>query len=91
MKRRERQVVRLDQEERNLESIEQMLEDDVRYYWRRTREMAGHESWSFYENFESDTWCGCDCNHWNRQALLRAIDRLRAWRDGQDVPRQFWG
>jgi hypothetical protein len=82
MNRREQEVIRKDEEERILEEVEEQLMEDVRRLWRATRWYAGHESWTFYIGFEEDTWCGCDCNHWNRIALKQAIKRLRAFRQG---------
>ena len=63
------------------EDIERHLEDEVRRLWKATRWYLGHEDWTFYVGFEDgDTWCGCDCNRYNRFELQQAINRLRAWR-----------
>lgn len=75
MEQRKKEVITKDQEELVMEDIEAGLEADVAYLWKRTREMAGHESWTEYE-------CGCDCNYWNRIELGNAIRRLRAFRAG---------
>lgn len=83
-KRRLRDALRRDEELENLESIEQRLEDDVRYYWQKTRQYLGHEEWTFYDRIDSDDWCGCNCNRYNRAALLDAIHRLRTWRERRE-------
>lgn len=78
------QHYRLDEEARILEDIEASLIEEVRYLWRRTREMAGHEG--FNDVIDDETgqmvYCGCDCNVWNRRELRNAIRRLRSFREG---------
>lgn len=76
--------VRLDEEARLLEEIEQGLEDDIRYLWKRTREMAGHDGWvDVWDPELGEYFCtGCDCNRWNRFELQNAIRRLRSFRKG---------
>lgn len=86
-KREERALAR-DEEIRLQEEIEHELEEDVRYLWRRTREMAGHDGWRDVQDPLTGEWfcTGCDCNIWNREALRGAIKRLRAWR----TRREYW-
>ena len=85
-KKREERALRRDEELQLQEDIERDLEENVRRLWKATRWYLGHEEWSFYQGFDEDTWCGCDCNRWNRFELQRAIDRLRAWR----TRREYW-
>lgn len=73
---RELEAASIDAELENLESIEDQLEAEVRYYWKATRWYLGHEAF----DFSDPDWCGCDCNRYNRHALRQAIGRLRAWR-----------
>ena len=78
------QHYKLDEEARLLEDIEQGLLEEVRYLWKRTREMAGHDG--FQDMVDEETgemyYGGCDCNVWNRIELKNAIRRLRSFRAG---------
>ena len=75
----------IDEELRMQDEIEDMLEHEVRYLWRRTRELglAGHDGWRDVFDPYTSTWfnTGCDCNSWNREQLKAAIRRLRTWRE----------
>lgn len=80
--KREQRALLRDEESRLQAEIEDALEEDVRYLWRRTREMAGHDGWRDVQDPLTGEWfcTGCDCNIWNRIELKKAIERLRAWR-----------
>jgi hypothetical protein len=75
---------KIDEELRILEDLEEQMEEDVRFLWKRTRDMAGHNGWHDVQDPETGEWfcTGCDCNQWNRVELLRAIHKLRAFRNG---------
>lgn len=75
---------RLDEEARLLEDIEEGLLEDIRYMWKRTREMAGHNGWRDVVDEETgELYCtGCDCNIWNRIYLQQLIKKLRLFRKG---------
>jgi hypothetical protein len=77
---------KLDEEDRILEELEEQLIENVRYFWKKTREygLAGHDDWRDVQDPETGQWfcTGCDCNRWNRIELHQAIRRLRAWRLG---------
>lgn len=66
-RRREAEVMRLDEEERILAEVEEMLVGDVRYYWQRTR-LGPHDD--------------CDCYWMYQRELLWCVKRLRAFRKG---------
>lgn len=74
----------ISEDARLLEDIEANLIEEVRYLWKRTREMSGHEG--FRDMVDDETgkmYCGgCDCNVWNRVELRNAIRRLRSFRAG---------
>jgi hypothetical protein len=72
----------IDEELRMRDEIEDMLEHEVRYLWRRTREMADHDGFSdSTDPLTGEKFgVGCDCNVWNKIQLKEAIKRLRVWR-----------
>lgn len=85
--RRERALVALDEELEAREQVERDLEDEVNRLWKATRWYLGHEEWTKYKGFDDEDWWGCDCNKYYRFALLKAIGKLRAWRERGE----WWG
>lgn len=75
---------KIDEEYRILEDIEAQMVEDIRFLWKRTRDMAGHDGWvDVWDPELGEYFCtGCDCNRYNRAELRLAIQRLRFFRQG---------